>query len=42
MKKLSIVVLALALVGSVLSSCKSHEKCPAYGKVSQTESAVNS
>jgi len=30
---------AIFLVASILSSCKSHELCPAYGKVSIKEKA---
>ncbi len=37
MKKLFIAIVALAVVGVSFTSCKSHEKCPAYSKVN-TES----
>lgn len=32
MKKAIIFAFAFFLTGSVLTSCKSHEKCPAYSK----------
>ena len=32
MKKLSIVLAAVLLVAVTASSCKSHERCPAYSK----------
>jgi len=34
MKKLLYIAFAVFLVGA-FSSCKSHERCPAYGKVDQ-------
>jgi hypothetical protein len=40
MKKIAYFILAAAFLGSVLTSCRSHQKCPAYGKVN-SESAVN-
>jgi len=33
MKKVIIFASAFVLAGLTLSSCKSHEKCPAYSKV---------
>jgi hypothetical protein len=33
MKKVFSVVLLAVVVGLAVSSCKSHERCPAYGKV---------
>ena len=33
MKKIISFVSAFALVAVLFSSCKSHEKCPAYSKV---------
>lgn len=32
MKKVIVIASVLFLAGVVFSSCKSHEKCPAYGK----------
>jgi len=32
MKKAVIVVVAVVLIGMFLSSCKTSEKCPAYGE----------
>lgn len=33
MKKLLAFIATIALFAIILSSCKSHELCPAYGKV---------
>jgi hypothetical protein len=33
MKKLLAIIATVALFAIILSSCKSHELCPAYGKV---------
>lgn len=33
MKKLAVLVVFAAIVSMTVSSCKSHERCPAYGKV---------
>jgi hypothetical protein len=42
MKKLALLsVLSIAFC-SVFTSCKSHEKCPAYSKANTTISAKNS
>lgn len=35
MKKLVSLILIAFVVSISLSSCKSHERCPAYGKVEQ-------
>lgn len=35
MKKLLSVILVALVISVSLSSCKSHERCPAYGKVEQ-------
>jgi hypothetical protein len=35
MKKAYIVIAAVVLFVSVVSSCKSHERCPAYGKATE-------
>ncbi|HRH31299.1 MAG TPA: hypothetical protein PK950_01405 [Candidatus Paceibacterota bacterium] len=32
MKKITRIALALAAVTLLFASCKSHEKCPAYGQ----------
>jgi hypothetical protein len=39
MKKIVYFILATAFLGSVLTSCRSHQKCPAYGKAN-TEAAT--
>jgi hypothetical protein len=37
MKKVLLIAATLLLLGTVLSSCKTHERCPAYSKTtSQT------
>lgn len=33
LKKIAFTVATVALIATVFSSCKSHERCPAYGKV---------
>ncbi len=33
MKKFLLSIVAVALVAGSFTSCKSHEKCPAYSKV---------
>jgi len=35
MKKIIVATILLALGSFVLSSCKTHERCPAYGTISQ-------
>lgn len=35
MKKLLASIATIALFALILSSCKSHELCPAYGKVTK-------
>ncbi|MDZ4665615.1 MAG: hypothetical protein SGJ15_12100 [Bacteroidota bacterium] len=37
MKKFLLSIAAVAFIGASFTSCKSHEKCPAYSKVN-TES----
>ncbi len=39
MKKILIATTALFLVAILYSSCKSHETCPAYGKVKTQKTA---
>jgi hypothetical protein len=39
MKKLGQVLLVLVVVSAVLSSCKSHDTCPAYSIVDDVEQA---
>jgi hypothetical protein len=34
MKKLALIFLGLFIAAVFLSSCKSHERCPAYSKTS--------
>ena len=41
MKKITLIIAAIAFVVSV-SSCKTHEKCPAYGKAGSTKTQSNS
>jgi hypothetical protein len=36
MRKIIFLSLVVLFSVAVLSSCKSHEKCPAYGKVTST------
>ncbi len=36
MKKAILVLSVFFLAGVVFTSCKSHEKCPAYGKANTT------
>lgn len=36
MKKVIIIASVFAFVAVLFSSCKSHEKCPAYSKVNTT------
>jgi len=36
MKKIIILSSVLVLAGLAMSSCKSHERCPAYGQVETT------
>jgi hypothetical protein len=38
MKKLFVIVIAVFLLGVLFSSCKTHEKCPAYGKANNVKS----
>lgn len=33
MKRIFLLLAAAALIGTMFSSCKSYERCPAYGKV---------
>jgi hypothetical protein len=33
MKKFLLSLVAVAVIGGSFTSCKSHEKCPAYSKV---------
>ena len=33
MKKILLSLVAIAVIGGSVVSCKSHEKCPAYSKV---------
>jgi len=39
MKKLFLFAIVSVLVSGVLTSCKSHEKCPAYSKVENKANA---
>lgn len=37
MRKVITIVAAVLFVGTVLSACKAHEKCPAYGKAEKVQ-----
>jgi len=37
MKKIFLFIAIATFVGSVFTSCKSHERCPAYGKVNKAD-----
>ena len=37
MKKIFVIVLSLVFISSVLTSCKGHERCAAYGKANKIE-----
>ena len=41
MKKFLAIIATVALFAIILSSCKSHELCPAYGKVGKVKSYSN-
>jgi hypothetical protein len=38
MKKLFVILLSVVFVGATLSSCRSHERCAAYGKINKIDS----
>ena len=42
MKKIILFVLSVTLAGTVLSSCKTHKRCAAYGKANPVNSSVKS
>jgi hypothetical protein len=42
MKRILIVVIAVAGLSAALSSCKSHETCPAYGQLEHEQVEQNS
>lgn len=37
MKKIALFTLSVVFLGSVLTSCRSHERCAAYGKINKIE-----
>ncbi|MBL7884393.1 MAG: hypothetical protein JNL69_10025 [Bacteroidia bacterium] len=37
MKKIALFTLSVLFLGSVLTSCRSHERCAAYGKINKIE-----
>jgi hypothetical protein len=37
MKKVLIIFISVVFVSATLSSCRSHERCAAYGKVNKIE-----
>jgi hypothetical protein len=42
MRKVILLAVALVFASAVLTSCRSHQKCPAYGKANtEAESKVN-
>lgn len=41
MKKIATFTLVALIVALSVSSCKSHERCPAYGKVEQSTKTSN-
>jgi hypothetical protein len=40
MKKVLLLLAIVTFVGSIFTSCKSHERCPAYGKATQATEAA--
>jgi hypothetical protein len=38
MKKFLVIILSVVFVGASLSSCRSHERCAAYGKINKIDS----
>lgn len=40
MKKQIYIVLIVVVLSTVLYSCKSHEKCPAYGQIKTEQPSV--
>ena len=42
MKKLIAIAFAVILLGIFFSSCKTHERCPAYGKIEKAKSEMPS
>jgi len=37
MKKFLVIFAVVVVMGVVFTSCKTHEKCPAYGKIEQNQ-----
>lgn len=37
MKKIALFTLSVVFVGSLLTSCRSHERCAAYGKINKID-----
>lgn len=37
MKKVILVSLLVLFIAAVVTSCRPHERCPAYGHISKTE-----
>lgn len=42
MKRILVVIIAFVGLTAALSSCKSHETCPAYGQLEQEQTEQNS
>lgn len=42
MKKVLLIVVAVVVSGAFLTSCGSHQSCPAYGKVNKVPAEVRS
>lgn len=40
MNKLFLIVAVIAVVAICFSSCKSHERCPAYNKTHKTQKVI--
>ncbi len=41
MKKILVTLALMAFVAAIFSSCKGHERCPAYGKVDKGQTEKN-
>jgi hypothetical protein len=37
MKKFFVIIISIVVVSATFSSCKSHERCAAYGKINKIE-----
>ena len=41
MKKIFVIALSIIFVSVAITSCRSHERCAAYGKVNKIDSGKN-